>query len=188
MAKLLKTGLSGIALLVAISMSGCDRGPNKEFIESLEIDDPTDKIDSPAEIESFKFDLASVEGGRVTDADFENKVVMVDIWGTWCPPCREEIPHLVELQEKYGDQGFQIVGINYEGGDDDEAKAAIAEFTNEVPINYPLLLGTEAVQNQVPDFGGFPTKVLINREGKVVDVILGGRSKSELEEMIAPLL
>lgn len=181
MTKLLNTGLSSLALLVAITLSGCDRGPNQEFIDSLQIEGPT-------EIESFKFNLPSVDGSRVSDADFKDKVLLVDIWGTWCPPCREEIPHLVELQEKYGEQGFQIVGINYEGGDDEEAKLAIAEFTNETPINYPLLLGTEAVQDQIPNFDGFPTKVLINREGKVVDVVLGGRSKSELEEMIAPLL
>lgn len=138
----------------------------------------------------FDFSLPSTEGNTVSKADFVGRVLIVDIWATWCPPCRAEVPHFVELQEKYEDQGLSIVGINYEGEElsDEEAIAAIAEFTAEVPVNYPLLLGDEATQEQVPEFSGYPTTLFIDRSGKVRMTVLGARPKEELEAIVKILL
>src|SRR5437762_9755963 len=60
----------------------------------------------------FDFDLEDVNGQRLSKADFAGKVLIVDIWGTWCPPCRMEIPHFLALHRQYGDQGLQVVGLN----------------------------------------------------------------------------
>ena len=176
-------GLS-CALLAAV---GCD----SSLRTSTEMTAPEDARDASGASESFAFDftLPSINGETVSKADFEGKVLVVDIWGTWCPPCRAEVPHFVELQEELGPKGLQIVGINYEGTDTvDEALAEIAAFTDQVPVNYPLLLGTEEVKDQVPNFEGYPTTIFIDRSGKVRLSVVGARSKSELQGIIEKLL
>jgi thiol-disulfide isomerase/thioredoxin len=137
----------------------------------------------------FDFTLPSVDGGTVSKADFAGQVLVVDIWGTWCPPCRREVPHFVELQEELGDQGLQIVGINYEDADTLEGTIAkINEFTSDVPVNYPLLIGDEETRAQVPNFTGFPTTLFIDRTGRVRMTVVGAKPKAELRSYIEPLL
>lgn len=137
----------------------------------------------------FDFSLLSVDGNIVSKSDFEGKVLVVDIWGTWCPPCRDEVPHFVELQEELGPQGLQMVGINYENADTpSETIAEIKAFTDSTPVNYPLLLGTEEIQQQIPNFGAFPTTVFIDREGNVRLTLVGARSKRELKTIMTQLL
>ena len=191
--------LAVFALAMTIGAVGCNR-PELDLDEVSEevgeaeaaagassLDEIAD-ADATAHTNSYEFDfsLPSTEGSTVSKADFAGRVLIVDIWGTWCPPCRAEVPHFVELQEEYEDQGLSIVGINYEGVEltDEEAIAAIAEFTAEVPVNYPLLLGDEATQEQVPDFSGYPTTLFIDRSGKVRMTILGARPKGELEAIV----
>jgi len=117
----------------------------------------------------FAFELPDLEGKRVALDDFKGKVVIVDIWGTWCPPCREEVPHLIELQETYGDRGLQVIGLNYEHVSEDQIQDKIREFIEEFGINYPCLIvnGQEATIEQIPDFRGFPTTLVIDAEGTV---------------------
>lgn len=152
-------------------------------------DAPQDDLSSAAESYPFDFQLTSVEGETISKADFAGKVLVVDIWGTWCPPCRKEVPHFVELQTELADQGLQIVGINYEGTDsDNEAIDAINAFTEEMPINYPLLLGTQEVQAQVPGFRVYPTTLFIDRQGKVRRTEVGYHPKEDLKKYMEELL
>ena len=136
----------------------------------------------------FDFELTSVDGETVSKSDFEGKVLVVDIWGTWCPPCQKEVPHFIELQKELSEQGFQVVGINYENGDENEMIDTINAFTEQIPINYPLLLGTQEVQEQIPDFSGFPTTIFIDRQGVVRRTVLSYHSTAELRAYIEPLL
>lgn len=137
----------------------------------------------------FAFDLQSLDGQPLSDKQFRGQVLIVDIWGTWCPPCRAEVPHFVALQEQYGDRGLQIVGLNYERRDSEQAaRDAIAQFTQSQPINYPLALGTEAIQAQVPDFRGYPTTLFIDREGTVQATLVGAESREVLEAMVKAML
>lgn len=116
----------------------------------------------------------------------------MDIWGTWCPPCRAEIPHFVELKKKYGDKGLEIVGLNYEGNGipDDEARRTIKEFAAEHNINYTLALGDETTREKVPNFEGYPTTLFIDRQGKVRAKIVGfdPSGVGQMEELIVTLL
>lgn len=194
--------LAAFTLLMTIGMVGCNR-PELDLDETSEEVggaeaaaglsglDAIAKEDATAHTNSYEFDfsLPSTEGETVAKEDFAGRVLIVDIWGTWCPPCRAEVPHFVELQQEYEDQGLSIVGINYEGASsDEEAIGAIAEFTAEVPVNYPLLLGDEATQEQVPQFSGYPTTLFIDRTGKVRMTVLGARPKGELEAIVKILL
>jgi thiol-disulfide isomerase/thioredoxin len=143
-----------------------------------------------AKAETFPFDftLNDLDDEPVSLADYKGKVVIVDIWGTWCPPCRMEIPHFIELKKRYADKGFDIVGINYESSDDDQAKEAIADFVKENGINYKCVLGDEETQRQVPEFEGFPTTLFIDRAGKVRLKLVGLHPLAALECVVKELL
>jgi thiol-disulfide isomerase/thioredoxin len=129
-----------------------------------------------------------VEGNSVSLDGYKDKVVIVDFWGTWCPPCRTEIPHFVKLQEKYRDRGLQIVGLNYERGDPDQAVPTIRQFMTSNKMNYPRAGGDRSTQQQVPDLTGFPTTLFIDRSGKVRMKLVGLQSLETLEAIVQTLL
>lgn len=137
----------------------------------------------------FTFDVRSLEGQRLRQSDFAGRVLIVDFWATWCPPCRQEIPHFVDLQERYGDQGLSIVGLNYERSTTAaSAKRTIRKFTDKQPVNYDLALGTEALKDQVPRFRGYPTTLFIDGTGTVRATVTGARPLGYLEAMVQTLL
>ena len=136
----------------------------------------------------FAFELKDLEGKTVKLSDFKDKVVIVDIWGTWCPPCRMEIPHFVALDKKYREKGLQIVGINFERGEPDAVNKLITEFAKEHGIEYKLVLGEESLLEKVPNFEGFPTTIFIDRTGKVRLKEVGYRPMQTLESVVTALL
>lgn len=127
--------------------------------------------------DTLSFELPDLEGNLVSSSDkrFEDKVVLVDLWGTWCPPCRVAIPFLVELQKRYGEDGLIVVGIAFESGDTaEDRRAKIREFAQDVNINYLLLDGggdpDSALTKALPDVKAtraFPTMFVIGRDGTV---------------------
>lgn len=143
-----------------------------------------------AEFESFPFDfeLTDVDDKPRKLADYKGKVLIVDIWGTWCPPCRMEIPHFIELQKKYNKQGFEVVGINYEDGSPEEVKKLIKDFMKENGMNYTCVVGDEATRDRVPNLEGFPTTLFIDRTGKVRFKEVGYKPLAELEAIVKALL
>ncbi len=127
------------------------------------------------------FSLKSVPDGQtVTLASLKGKAVLVNFWATWCGPCTIEMPWLVDLQKKYGPQGFQIVGITKEDNDD----KAIASFIKKMGVNYTIVVGTPEVQDLYGGISGLPTSFFLDRSGKVVQEIVGLDSQSKLEEAI----
>ena len=157
---------------------------------------------SPAKVESDRltFTLTGLDGGRVSDSDprFEGKVVLIDIWGTWCPPCILEIPYLIALHDKYHEQGLEIVAVEFDLrllGTEDERRDAMKEFIQRTGINYSVILGGEAadVQQVFPalrNFKGFPSAVYIGRDGLVRRVEWGfvEADAPGREELITALL
>lgn len=137
----------------------------------------------------FAFSLPVVGGGEIADTNYKGRVLVADIWGTWCPPCRKEIPHFVRLMDQYGDQGLQVVGINYErGGDEESNRVKISEFMDQYGMNYPCVLGDDETREQVPDFRGFPTTIFIDRHGEVRLTLVGLQSYDKLETVVETLL
>lgn len=137
----------------------------------------------------LEFKLTSIDGKEISSASYKGKVLIADFWGTWCPPCRAEIPHFVKLKKLYAKKGLEIVGLNYERGGDDEAKInKIKKFAQEFGINYPCVLGDDATRAQVPNFRGYPTTVFIDRRGEVRLTLVGLQSYEKLEAIVKTLL
>jgi len=137
---------------------------------------------------AFDFDLVSTNGQSIKLADYKGKVLIVDFWGTWCPPCRQEIPHLVELLKNHRGAGLEIVGINYERGDASQFNAMINDFAKVFGISYPCLIGDDATLGRLKNFRGFPTTLFIDPSGKVRLRVAGYRPYDQLEAVVQVLL
>src|SRR5437870_10757737 len=130
------------------------------------------------------FSLESLDGKSVRLSDLRGKAVLLNFWATSCGPCKIETPWLVELQKQYGSQGLQVIGVAM----DDSSKDEIAKFAKDMGVNYPVLLGKEAVGD---DYGGVPAlpeSFFIGRDGKIVDKIIGLKGRSEIEDSIKKAL
>ncbi|HEU0264770.1 MAG TPA: TlpA disulfide reductase family protein [Geobacterales bacterium] len=113
------------------------------------------------------FTLNTITGKPVSLAGLQGKVVILDFFATWCPPCQESIPHLVGLQQKYGAKGLQVVGLSV----DDDTKG-MADFARERKINYPVAVVTPEVRDAY-GIASIPHIFILDRQGKVVKTELG---------------
>jgi thiol-disulfide isomerase/thioredoxin len=123
-------------------------------------------------------ELEALDGTKFTPADRKGSVLLLNMWGVWCGPCRSEMPHLVEMENKYHDQGFQVIGLNV--GDEDhkpESIDKIEKFAGEMKLNYELVRAPQDVQEamvRISKFDGVPQSVLVDRNGRLRGVFLGG--------------
>lgn len=116
--------------------------------------------DQAPEINAVKW--MNSTGDKVSLADLKGKIVVVEFWATWCPPCRESIPHLVELNGKLKDKGVVFIGLTNE----DETKAKIAEFVKKMKMDY--IVGTGSKSSKEYGVTGIPTAFIIGKDGKVL--------------------
>ena len=108
------------------------------------------------------FTLRTMNGPNMRLAEQRGRVVMVNFWATWCGPCRQEMPHLNRLYEKYRASGFVLMGVNV---DDDTRNAA--ELATKLGLKFPVLLDTDKGVSKLYDLSTMPSTVLIDRDGKV---------------------
>ena len=115
------------------------------------------------------FLVNDVTGHVISSAAFRGKVVIVNFWATWCPPCREEIPELVDLQTRYKDQ-LQIIGVSV---DEDVPPSAVKRFADKFEINFPVVMASPALVREYEGASALPTNFVINRDGRVVQKHVG---------------
>ena len=120
----------------------------------------------PAAVESFS--AADIDGRVISSAAYKGKVVIVNFWATWCPPCRAEIPDLVALQDKYKDR-LQIVGISEDEGSVDDVR----RFAADHKINYPIVMSTPALVKLFPGVRALPTSFVLDTESRLVQKHVG---------------
>jgi thiol-disulfide isomerase/thioredoxin len=137
-----------------------------------------------SESENQNAELKDLNGRIVRLSDYKGKVVLINFWATWCPPCRAEMPDLVRLQREHAKDGLQIIGITYPP----EQKARVRRFASRLKVNYPIVLGTRELKSRFSSDETLPLTVVINRDGKVSDIIGGILLREEFDEKIKPLL
>jgi len=128
--------------------------------------------------------LKDLDGQLVSSDQFNGKVVVIDFWATWCPPCRAEIPGYVALQEKYGKDGLAMVGISLDSQGPEEVK----QFVAKNHMNYTVVMGDESV---VAAFGGveaIPTTFIVDRQGNIRDQKVGAEELAAFEQRLRPWL
>jgi len=125
------------------------------------------------------FTLSDLEGKSWTLRDLRGKVVLVNFWATWCPPCRKEMPDLDSLYKKFKDQGLVILAI------DDEEVAKIKPYLAEHPVTYPILLDPGRKANDVFLIDGIPKSFVYDREGKLVAQSIDMRTQRQFLEMLS---
>jgi peroxiredoxin len=130
------------------------------------------------------FTLQTIEGDTFHLNQHQGKVVLVNFWATWCPPCRKEIPDLVALQDDLGDEGLQIVGVALER---DAGADEVRQFADEMEINYPVGIGDGSIARRygVP---GLPTTFVIDRSGTIRGKIPGMVTEERMRPGLTDLL
>ncbi|MBN2424418.1 MAG: TlpA family protein disulfide reductase [Calditrichaceae bacterium] len=126
------------------------------------------------------FALPDLNGETISLSDFREKVVFINFWATWCPPCRVEIPYFIELIDKYEGEGFVVLGVALDPREFDK----VQPFADQIGINYPVVLDKTGASNLYGGIRSIPTTFVVNREGKVVEQIVGSRPKAEFERII----
>ncbi|MEP6809921.1 MAG: TlpA disulfide reductase family protein [Chthoniobacterales bacterium] len=128
--------------------------------------------------------LKDLNGRFVQLADFKGKVVILNFWATWCPPCRAEIPALAALQAKYQSQGLVVIGVSM----DEAAPAVVKAFALKAKINYPVVMGTAETAAAYGGVQVIPTTIFIDRQGNVAGTHQGGAGQELFEAAVKPLL
>lgn len=130
------------------------------------------------------FLVNDIDGDMISTAEWHGKVVLLNFWATWCPPCREEIPALIQLQKEYKDR-LQIIGVSM---DDADQQKAVEKFAKESGINYPILMASPEL---IAEYGGvpaLPTSFVVNPDGRVVQKHVGLHEPAEYEAEVRSLL
>ncbi len=127
--------------------------------------------------------LQDLEGKSVQLSDFKGKVVLLNFWATWCPPCRAEIADLVSLQKQYAAQGLVVIGVSMDEG----GPAPVASFAKKFGINYLVVMGDEKTSVAYGGIEVLPTTYIIDRKGKIVAGLQGGTDRSEFQAKIKPV-
>lgn len=134
---------------------------------------------------NLDFTVRDIAGKDVRLSQYKGQVVLLNFWATWCVPCKREIPALTALYRDYKKRGFVVLGVSV-----DSEIRAIKPFAREMKMNYPVLIGAgrEDLSQAFGPFIGFPTSVLVARDGKVCVRHVGVVSKAQLERQIGVLL
>lgn len=176
-----------IFTVVFSGLTACNNAANTQNAEIAETNQNTGgNANTPAPKKSGDFPLipaaiAQTEVKKIDDTTFtfddkKGKVVLVNLWATWCGPCRAEMPHLVEFQNTYGEQGFEVIGLDI----DPEPVEMIKEFAEEMKLNYQLGWAEKDLTMEfyrISQANAIPQSFLIDRGGHLRGVFVGGSPK-----------
>jgi thiol-disulfide isomerase/thioredoxin len=160
-------GLRFLLLPIAVFLISCRPAAAPVSISNR----PTTVNDVPVKKPLGELTWAGADGKQMSLNDLQGKAVILDFWATYCPPCRDEIPHLNALHAKYQESGLKVIGLN-SGGPDDRPK--IPAFLRETPIDYDMAFPEDDLITSV--FAGddrIPQTLVINRKGQIVKKIVG---------------
>ena len=131
------------------------------------------------------FSVMDLLGHSLTSAELRGKVVLVDFWGTWCAPCKTEMPGYQMLMDRYGSRGFAVVGLKVDVMQDTEDPL---QFAERIGVHYPLAVGTDDLRQRFGGMEGLPTTMLYDRMGILRKKVIGFEYTSVIEAEVKPLL
>lgn len=181
---------SRLLLVFAISLAiyGCSSSDQKKgATEPLKQLDPYSAPLYPAQkkAEARDFEVTLIDGEQFRLSDYRGKVVLLNIWATWCAPCHEETPEFVDLYEKYRDQGLVILGASI----DEQGESVVRPFMEKYGVSYPIVIDK---QNIILDKYGptmsIPTTYIIGKDGSLKYFAVGALTKKELEPRLKDML
>lgn len=185
MARIVRWVIAGAAVVALVYAMLPTLPGSTEVLETDAAEASDGSCPADAKKANLDFTVKDLDGRTVRLADFKGKVILLDFWATWCPPCKAEIPGFVELQEEYGDEGLQVVGVSV-----DDPPEKLKPFADEFRMNYPVIvgLGQEDLQDAYGPMWGIPTTFLISRDGRICRKHSGLVGKERYEQAIKALL
>lgn len=159
------------AILLALAAGASAKTPVKSPVK-LKVGDAAPQF-VRTDLQGKKFDLRAQRG----------KVVLVDFWASWCPPCIIAVPHLGQLQKKYGGRGFQVVGVSM-----DDAADTTKETMRNIPFHYPVVMGDARLGTLYGGVLGLPVQFLVGADGKIRAIRSGDFPPDALDKEIAAAL
>lgn len=130
------------------------------------------------------FDLKTLDGKSVKLSDYKGKIVIIDFWATWCPPCRKGVPDLISIQNEFK-ENVVVIGISL---DQQNTIKDLNPFIKSYGINYPVVLGTQKVVADYGNIQAIPTSFVVDQKGNIVDTHVGLAPKSAYTDLITKLL
>ncbi|MBI5632072.1 MAG: TlpA family protein disulfide reductase [Nitrospirae bacterium] len=146
-------------------------------------------VGSSAELSTVApdFTLKDLTGKNISLSDYKGRVILLEFWATWCPPCKASVPILVELKKKYEQRGFIVIGVSIDT--DSDASDIVRQFSASYNINYPVVMADEMIQKKY-NIISVPTSFLIGKDGKIVDIYKGyseeldGKLSAQIEALL----
>jgi peroxiredoxin len=132
----------------------------------------------------FSLPGLGVSKSIVRSDDFNGKVLLVNFWATWCPPCRREIPSLVRIQEENSDKDFTVIGISM----DKSASDKVSQFVEKMGVNYPMALGNNEIARSFGALGAIPSTFLVDASGMIAKKYPGYTTYEKMAEDVKELL
>jgi thiol-disulfide isomerase/thioredoxin len=187
--------IATLALALVLVLGGCSKGDaqagngsqkNVQTQTAVSSDETAELGLLPADKAPVApdWELQTVDGGTVKLSSFQGKVVILDFWDTWCPPCKAEIPDFIKLYDQYRDKGLVIVGAAFGNNGPD----AVKEFVQEWKMNYPVVFVTPEVNRLYGGIQSIPTTFIIDSEGRARAMHVGFAEKEVFEREIKALL
>ena len=185
-----------ISVLAIFAISGCgsEKDQSSQSMAEVTADEPVTahensdrsvrRADNGTLGELPDKEFVTMKGESVKLSDYRGEILMVNFWATWCGPCRKEIPELVKLKEKYGDQGFEIIGVAL----DEEGFEVVEPFLQQFGINYTIVADDYSYGNELGGIYMVPTTYLVNKEGKIAFRKIGEITVENIESKITELL
>jgi len=170
-------------LFLTAGIWGCQKTGESNDTENKPIDTTSNVNTTTTNDLALDFTLKLTDGKDIKLSDHKGKIVIIDFWATWCPPCRRGIPDLVEIQKKYQKEVL-IIGISL----DNETKPDVIPFMKQYRINYPVAYGNMEVVTAFGNIQAIPTSFIIDQAGKIVDKHIGLVDKSAYINKITELL